>query len=138
MTDPCIFCDPAPGAVVFSNADGIVLLDDPIRDGHVLVGVPTHTPNLHDSNPQEVAAMMRLAAACSQVIVERLGAEKTYVVAIGDKDKHFHVHLLPRFSDDPPIGPHIFSGTGWASFLPPSPDAAAVEAVSDALREKLG
>ena len=61
---------------------------------------------------------MRLAITTSKEIVDQTGAEKTYVVAVGDKDRHFHVHLIPKMADDPSLGPHVFSEKGWASFLP--------------------
>src|SRR5687768_4300182 len=104
MTDKCIFCDPAPGAVVYSGPLGTVLLDDPIRVGHVLVGIKEHRPNLHDVSPEEAGGLFQLASLVSKLVVSSTGAEKTYVVAIGDKDKHFHVHLIPKMSDDPPLG----------------------------------
>lgn len=137
MTEKCIFCNPAPNAVVFSGTDGTVLLDDPIRLGHVLVGIRSHHSSLHDVSPDEAAGVFRLACLASKALVKLTGAEKTYVAAIGDKDKHFHVHLIPKMSNDPPLGPHIFSGSGWASFLPSSVDAAELAKLTDALSRSL-
>lgn len=137
MTDKCIFCDPAPGAVVYSGPLGTVLLDDPIRVGHVLVGIKEHHANLHDVSPEEAGGLFQLASLVSKLVVSSTGAEKTYVVAIGDKDKHFHVHLIPKMSDDPPLGPHVFSGKGWAAFLPPDVDQSELQKLVLALRRSL-
>jgi diadenosine tetraphosphate (Ap4A) HIT family hydrolase len=137
MTEHCIFCEPTPGAVVYSGPMGTVLLDDPIRLGHVLVGVKSHRASLHDVPPDEAAELFRLASLASRLIVSSTGAEKTYVVAIGDKDKHFHVHLIPKMSSDPPLGPHVFSGKGWAAFLPPTVDQSELQKLVNSLRRSL-
>ncbi len=139
MSEKCIFCEPDPEALVFSGKDGIVLVDYPCRPGHVIVGIREHRPNLHDVDPDEAAAMMRLAIAAAKRIVQITGAEKTYVVAVGDKDKHFHVHLIPKMASDPSIGPNVFSeDKGWASFLPPKVDEAEMKLITDELANSLG
>ena len=83
--DTCIFCKPAANAEIYRDSDGIVLLDDPIRIGHVLVGTTTHRTSLHDVDPEDAGRVLRLACRVSKRIVELTNAEKTYVVAIGDK-----------------------------------------------------
>ena len=132
----CIFCNPAAGTEICRNADGIVVLAGPARPGHVLVGILDHRPSLHEVEPAAAAGMMRLAAQISQSIVRQTSAEKTYVVAIGDRDKHFHVHLIPKMNDDPPLGPHVFGGDGWAAFLPPHADDDAVRRIAETVRSE--
>ena len=138
MSEKCIFCDPDPEALIFSGEDGIVLLDYPCRPGHVLVGIREHHPNLHDVQPDEVARMMRLAISVAKEVVALTGAEKTYVVAIGDKDRHFHVHLIPKMASDPSVGPYVFGEKGWASFLPPDVDKKELQRINNALGQSLG
>lgn len=118
MSEECILCNPAPEALVYSGDDGIVIVDGPCRPGHVLVGIKGHYPDLHDVPEDEIANMMRLAVKTAKKIVNETSAQKTYVVAIGDKDRHFHVHLIPKMATDPSMGPAIFSEKGWAAFLP--------------------
>jgi diadenosine tetraphosphate (Ap4A) HIT family hydrolase len=69
---------------------------------------------LHDLEPKDAASMMALACKVSKRIVEEFGAIKTYVVAVGDKDPHFHVHILPKWETSDNLGPHIFAEKGWA------------------------
>jgi diadenosine tetraphosphate (Ap4A) HIT family hydrolase len=128
MAKECIFCDPKPESLLFSGTDGKVLVGDPVRPGHVMVGTTEHAPDLHDVAPEQAAGVMRLASHAARVIVGVTGATKTYVVAIGEVDRHFHVHLLPRWDNDPAMGPYIFGQNGWASFLPPTPDRSEVTA----------
>lgn len=137
MTTPCIFCNPDPAAVVYSGEDGLVLIDGPCRPGHVLVGVRGHHPDLQDVPDAELAAMSQLARRVAQGIVRTTGAVKTYVIAIGDKDRHFHVHLVPKMANDPSLGPYMFGPPGWAAFLPSEPDPKAVADIAEKLRSGL-
>lgn len=137
MTEKCVFLDAPDEAVIYRGDDGMIILDDPIRPGHVLVGINTHVPNISDADPAEVGAMMQLATKAAKIIEDTLGFEKCYVVAVGDKDKHFHVHLLPKNKEDPGMGPSIFSGAGWAGFLPEQVDNDLVAKATEALKANL-
>jgi diadenosine tetraphosphate (Ap4A) HIT family hydrolase len=108
-----------------------------VRPGHVLVGARSHRESLHDLTPDEAADVLRLANEVATAVVGFLGLEKTYVAAIGDRDKHFHVHLLPKAATDPGLGQFVFGEDGWISFLPPSPDSLEVERVATAVRRAL-
>jgi histidine triad (HIT) family protein len=133
----CIFCNVKRGALVFEDADALVILDDPVRPGHVLVGSRFHAANLHDLAPDQAAAVLRLADRVAKSIVALTGADKMYVAAIGDKDKHFHVHLVPKLPGDPSLGPFIFGSDGWASFLQPDLDSIAQERIKACVRRTL-
>lgn len=137
MSEECILCNPAPDALVYRGDDGVVLVDGPCRPGHILVGIKGHHPDLHDVPADEIASMMRLAVSTSKKIVAETGAQKTYVVAVGDKDRHFHVHLIPKMASDPSIGPHVFSEKGWASFLPTEIDEEEHRRIIEELRRSL-
>src|SRR5437870_1418007 len=109
MSDkPCILCNPDPSALLFRSEKGVVILDDPIRVGHVLVGAPVHVDGLHALPPVDAGNMLSLAADVARIVVDETGAEKVYVAAVGDKDKHFHVHLVPRYGNDDGLGTYIF------------------------------
>lgn len=133
-----IFLEASPETLIYSGDDGYVVVDGPCRPGHVLVATKSATPSLHETNEGELAAMMALARRVSLVIVEQTGAEKTYVVAIGDKDAHFHVHLIPKFKGEPSLGPAVFGSAGWAGlFLPEVVDQEQLEKVNERLRQAL-
>lgn len=137
MAQGCIFCDVKDEALVWRDADGLVILDDPVRPGHVLVGARTHGETLTDITEEDAAAVLRLANRVGKVILRETGAAKLYVAAIGDKDKHFHVHLLPKVEGDPNLGPYVFGGEGWISFLPPTPKTSELNRVTNAVRSAL-
>jgi len=137
MPTHCIFCNTQDDALIYRDEDGIVVVDDPVRPGHVLVGARVHSENLTDLTAQDAAGLMRLANRVGKRIIALTGAQKLYVTAIGDKDKHFHVHLLPKFVDEPNLGPHIFGPAGWISFLPSAPNVNDLHKINDGLRKAL-
>jgi len=132
----CIFCNIDKDNHILTTDDGIVLLDDPVCPGHVLVGGHEHGAGLSDISSETAASLMRLANRVAKTIVTATSAEKVYVVAIGDKDKHFHVHLVPKMPGDPNLGPHVFGGEGWVSFMPSEVDTGGVEHISRLIREE--
>lgn len=134
MNDTCIFCDANEESLVLKTEDGIVVLDDPVCPGHVLVGSRTHHEGLADLDAVDAAAMMKLANRVSKIILEETGAQKVYVAAIGDKDKHFHVHLVPKHEGDPNLGPYIFGAKGWIGFMETPVDRSAVASISEAIQ----
>ncbi|GAA3939221.1 hypothetical protein GCM10023085_20860 [Actinomadura viridis] len=125
--EDCIICSPAPGSLLLRESRGVVLLDDPVRVGHVLVGASEHVDGLHDLPPAVAGDVLSLAADMAAEIVGLTGAEKAYVAAVGDKDKHFHVHLVPRYAGDAGLGPHIFGSSGWVGTFGSDPSAVTAE-----------
>jgi diadenosine tetraphosphate (Ap4A) HIT family hydrolase len=85
----------------------------PARPGHIAVAVSAHRATLVDLEPDEAAAVLRLARDVAAAASPILGIEKFYLAAVGDVDPHFHVHLLPKRSDDHRLGPYLFSAAGW-------------------------
>ena len=137
MAEGCIFCNIKEGALVYRDDDGIVIFDDPVRAGHVLVGARAHATNLHELTSDDAAGLFRLANRVAKHVVSLTGASKVYLAAIGDKDKHFHLHLIPKADNDPNLGPYVFGTNGWISFLPLTPDAEQVAAIRVELQNSL-
>jgi diadenosine tetraphosphate (Ap4A) HIT family hydrolase len=132
-----IFEQASADNLIYKGKLGFVILDGPLRPGHVLVAIRSAVTNLHEAAPEELCDMIALAQICSSVIVEELDCEKTYMVAIGDKDPHYHVHLLPRFKGEPSLGPGVFGGDGWGQHFPAEPDMAEVGRIASVLRSRL-
>ncbi|MCA9367616.1 HIT family protein [Candidatus Kaiserbacteria bacterium] len=132
-----IFLQATPENTIYNGKLGYVILDGPLRPGHVLVAIKSEVKDLHQADPNELSDMVKLAQVTSRAIVDELGCEKTYMVAIGDKDPHYHVHLLPRFNSDPSLGPGVFGSDGWGQNFPAEPDMEEVKRVANVLRARL-
>jgi histidine triad (HIT) family protein len=112
MTDPdCIFCrivaGELPATIVDSDERTIAFMDiAPATRGHALVIPRAHSADLLSVAPEDLAAV---ALACKRLaarISERLSADGVNLVnscgAVAWQTVfHFHVHVIPRYADDP-------------------------------------
>jgi len=110
----CRLCD-AP--VLREDAAGlarIAAFPDPQFPGHRVVMTRRHHGSLEEVSAAEWAALGSLVSALSAEARREEGAERCYLLAIGDVDDHVcHLHVVPRFAGDPPLGPHVFGPAGW-------------------------
>jgi histidine triad (HIT) family protein len=110
--DPnCIFCKilagELPGTVVDEDERTIALMDiNPATRGHTLVIPRAHTPDLLSIDPEDLAAVARASQRIARRISERLQADGVNLVnscgAVAWQTVfHVHVHVIPRYADDP-------------------------------------
>ncbi len=110
-TDPdCLFCKIVAGEVPSTRIDEdertIAFMDvNPGTRGHALVVPRNHARDLHDIDPQDLAAVahagQRLAARQRDV----LGAAGVNLLnacgaAAWQTVFHFHLHVVPRYAED--------------------------------------
>jgi histidine triad (HIT) family protein len=109
MTD-CIFCKIVAGDIpsrrIYSDDHAYAFLDvGPWHRGHSLVVPRRHVPDLISADP----ALTEIAPAVERVarlLVERLDADGVNVLsssgaAAGQEVFHLHVHVVPRYADEP-------------------------------------
>ena len=106
----CIFCKIANGDIpsntIYEDDDFRVVLDTgPATKGHALILPKEHYANLLELPEDTSGKAMKLARRIAAIQVERLGADGLNVVqnngaAAGQTVSHFHIHLIPRYSDD--------------------------------------
>jgi diadenosine tetraphosphate (Ap4A) HIT family hydrolase len=110
----CIFCNFEKRFVIKETELAIATyFPRAIKKGHFTVAVKEHLPGFTDISPEQAKEVIQLALEISRIIEQITGAEKTYIAAIGDKDLHFHLHLLPKLKTDAPMGIHIMTDVGW-------------------------
>ena len=112
MADPdCIFCKVVageiPGEIVDSDERTITVMDiNPATRGHVVVIPRAHSKDLLEVSEEDLAATM---AAVRRMIVrmqETIRPAGFNVLnnmgrAAWQSIFHFHVHVIPRYEDDP-------------------------------------
>jgi histidine triad (HIT) family protein len=106
----CVFCQIVAGAfpAEFVHVDDqtMAFMDiNPSARGHVLVVPRTHSTDLHDIDPEDLAACMRTAKAVASTVVDALGANGVNILqntgrAAGQAVFHFHIHVIPRYAAD--------------------------------------
>ncbi len=135
MNDPdCIFCKiiagELPAQIVDENERTIVFMDiNPGTRGHLLVVARQHARDLMVIDEEDLAATMYTAQRMARRVVERLDADGVNLLnssgeAAWQTVFHFHVHVIPRYDEDPLRLP-------W---IPAPGDSAEIEATAQALR----
>lgn len=112
MSEPdCIFCQIVAGELPAYKLDEdehtIAFMDiNPATRGHALVIPRRHARNLLEIGPEDLSATALAAQRLAQRVSDRLGAEGVNLLnACGavawQTVFHFHIHVIPRYSDDP-------------------------------------
>jgi histidine triad (HIT) family protein len=110
-SEDCLFCKIAagevPAKVVDSDERTISFMDiNPATRGHALVIPRRHSADIHEVDPEDLAACMEAARRLAARARDRLGADGVNVLnscgrAAWQTIFHFHVHVIPRYEDDP-------------------------------------
>jgi histidine triad (HIT) family protein len=130
----CIFCQitagEIPAQIVAEDERTVSFMDiAPGSPGHALVIPRRHARDLWEIEPEELAAVMEAAQRLALRMPERLGADGVNLLnsngaAAWQTVFHFHVHVLPRYENDPLRLP-------WT----PTPgDSGEIAALADRLR----
>ena len=112
MRDPnCLFCKivagELPGQIVAEDELTVAFMDiNPATRGHALVVPRNHTPNVLEAGPEDLAATIKAAQLLARRVTERLGADGVNLLnscglAAWQTVFHLHVHVIPRYADDP-------------------------------------
>ena len=134
--DPdCLFCKivagELPGTIVAEDERTVAFMDiNPATRGHALVVPRRHVADLGAVDGEDLAAVAEAARRLAARARERLGADGVNLMnswgsAAWQTVFHFHVHVIPRYEDDPLRLP-------W---VPGPGDEDEIAGAADALRE---
>ena len=108
--DNCIFCKIIKGEIpcykVYEDADVLAFLDiSPVTKGHTLVIPKEHFDSLLYCPKDVLSKVISVAQQIPQASITTLGAKGVNLVnntnpIAGQTVMHFHVHVIPRYSDD--------------------------------------
>lgn len=106
----CIFCKIAagdiPSATLYEDDDFRVILDvAPASKGHALILPKGHYANLYELDDVLASKALVLAKKMITALKDIVGCDGYNVLqnngeAAGQTVFHFHIHLIPRYSDD--------------------------------------
>jgi histidine triad (HIT) family protein len=110
--DPdCLFCKIVAGEIPSTRVDEdertIAFMDiNPATRGHLLVIPREHSTDLQDVPEEDLEACARMAKKLAARAMERLDADGvnlliSYGRAAWQTVFHFHVHVIPRYANDP-------------------------------------
>jgi histidine triad (HIT) family protein len=117
--EDCIFCKiiagELPGRIVDQDERTVSFMDiNPATRGHALVVPRAHSRDLLEIDEADLTATILAAQRLARRAVDRLGADGINLLnscgrAAWQTVFHFHVHVIPRYVDDPlqlPWRPH--------------------------------
>jgi histidine triad (HIT) family protein len=107
----CIFCGivagELPSTTIARSERAIAFMDvNPVTPGHALVIPRSHSTDLFDTSADDLEACAHLAQRIAERAKDRLGADGINLLnctgeAAWQTVFHFHIHVIPRFKDQP-------------------------------------
>jgi histidine triad (HIT) family protein len=130
----CLFCGiiagDVPGQIVDSDEHTVAFMDvNPATRGHALVVPRRHSTDLMDISDEDLERTMLAARRLARRIDEVLAPDGFNIInscrpAAWQTIFHFHIHVIPRYVDDPLKLP-------W---IPRGGDEQEIAAIADRLR----
>jgi histidine triad (HIT) family protein len=109
--DDCLFCKIVAGELPATKVDEdertLAFMDiNPATRGHALVVPKAHATDVHDIDPEDLAAVAVAAQRVAAKARANLGATGINLLqssgaAAWQSVFHLHVHVIPRYDDDP-------------------------------------
>ena len=109
--DSCLFCGIVEGSIPSQNVDSdertVSFMDiNPATRGHALVVPRAHSTDQMDNQPQDLEASITAAQRLAKRMEETLEPDGFNVLnacrpAGWQTVFHFHLHVIPRYEDDP-------------------------------------
>ena len=137
MTD-CVFCKIRDGQIpsmkVYEDERTLCIMDiNPLNRGHCLVITKAHAATLFDADPADLGAAIAAAKTVALALRESLKPDGLNVLqangaAAFQSVPHFHLHLIPRWTND---------GKGFDWKLVPG-DRAQITSAGEKIRTALG
>jgi histidine triad (HIT) family protein len=134
VEEDCIFCKIAagelPAEIVDQDEHTVSFMDiNPWTRGHALVIPRTHSRNLLEIDPDDLARVAAGAKRLAERMRERLGCDGINLLNSSEPAAwqtvfHFHMHVIPRYDEDPLRLPGA----------PQQVDQEELQAVADELR----
>lgn len=116
--DPCIFCaivaGEAPATIVDEDEHTVAFMDiHPWTRGHALVIPREHYADIHEIPDQTLAQVAGASKRLARRAADNLDSDGVNLLNSAGRAAwqtvfHFHVHVIPRYDDDPlelPIRP---------------------------------
>ncbi len=112
MADPdCLFCGIVAGSIpsetIDENQRTVSFMDiNPATAGHALVVPRVHSKDLLEIGTEDLSATMLTAQRLAERMKDVLGADGVNLInacgqAAWQTVFHFHIHVVPRYDDDP-------------------------------------
>lgn len=110
MNNNCIFCriigKEIPSSTIYEDENFQVIMDiSPASKGHAILIPKKHITNLFEMDEYTASKALIVAAKVANAMKEELKCEGLNILqnngeVAGQTVFHFHIHLIPRYSND--------------------------------------
>ena len=107
----CLFCKivarEIPAQIVYEDESTLAFLDiNPVNPGHTLVIPKEHSTDIFDIDDKNWTAVMKTSRTVAHALEKALQTDGVNIgmnnrAGAGQVIFHAHVHVMPRFKDDP-------------------------------------
>ena len=113
----CMACDvlegrlEAPGGTILRERGWVLdhSVSPCVLRGWLILKPERHVEHVAELTAEESAALGPLIQRASRALMTTLGAERVYVMSMGEVVQHVHVYLVPRYADMPRHGLRVLS-----------------------------
>jgi diadenosine tetraphosphate (Ap4A) HIT family hydrolase len=95
----CPLCFPKNENIIYQNDFFRVILVDDILGFRVITN--KHIKEFSDLSDEEATRLMLAVKKIEKAMIKTLNPDKVNIAMLGNMVPHLHVHIIPRFKNDP-------------------------------------
>ena len=96
----CPLCRPVNENVIFQNDFFRIILVDEIP-GYLRIITQKHVKEFSELTDEEAVELTLLTKKIEQIMIKTLRPDKINIASLGNMVPHLHIHVIPRFKNDP-------------------------------------
>jgi len=96
----CILCEAKNEDIIFKNSFLRVILVDEIP-GYIRVITNQHIKEFSDLSDKEAINLTLTIKKIEKAMIKTLNPDKINIATLGNMVPHLHIHIIPRFKNDP-------------------------------------
>jgi diadenosine tetraphosphate (Ap4A) HIT family hydrolase len=135
----CEICEAIASSTLLADEYAVIFrFPRPIKTAHLCVAPLRHSTSIQELGTSELASIARMLQRAEAALMHVISPIKVYFVAAGDRDPHFHFHVLAREDGEAGLGTFVVGSKGWrTAILPyePEKDALVIERVRETLQD---
>ena len=96
----CPLCNAQNEDIIFENTLFRIVLVDEIP-GYIRVITQKHIKEFSELSNDEAVEIMKAVKKTEKAMIEFLKPDKINIAALGNMVPHLHIHIIPRYQNDP-------------------------------------
>ena len=96
----CPLCNPQNENIIFQNSFFRVIIVDEIP-GYIRIITQKHIKEFSELNDEEAIKLTLLTKNIEKIMLNTLNPDKINIASLGNMVPHLHIHIIPRFINDP-------------------------------------